>query len=65
MPLARYLLEGLWELRTDLSDNRTARVIFCFHDGELVVLHGFIKKTRKTLKAEIDMAIGRKREMTK
>jgi len=65
MPFARTLTKGLWELRTDLSGNRIARMIFCFHEEELVVLNGFIKKTRKAPKAEIDLALDRMREMTR
>src|ERR1700760_1259035 len=29
MPLCRSLGDGLWEIRSDLPGNRTARVIFC------------------------------------
>jgi phage-related protein len=38
-------------------------VIFCFHDEELVALHGFIKKSRKAPKPELDLAIDRKKEL--
>ena len=36
-----------------------------YHDAQaeaLVVLHGFIKKSQKTPKADIDIALKRKRE---
>jgi phage-related protein len=55
MPLVRILGNGLWEIRTDLSE-KTARVIFCVSDDHLVLLHGFIKKTRKTLKKDLELA---------
>src|SRR5580704_16279915 len=48
MPLCRPLGDGLWEIRTDLVGNRTARVLICVHEKHLVALHGFIKKTRAT-----------------
>ena len=48
MPLVRSLKNGLWEVRSALPSRRIARLILCFHQGTLVVLHGFIKKTRKT-----------------
>jgi phage-related protein len=48
MPLAGPLGNGLWEVRTSLASGRIARVIFCFHEEELVALNGFIKKSRKT-----------------
>jgi len=40
------------EVRTPLSSNRIARVIFCKHGAALVALNGFIKKSRTTPKAE-------------
>jgi phage-related protein len=63
MPLARPLGKGLWEVRTSLPSNRIARVIFCFHEDELVALNGFIKKSQKTPQDELDLALGRKKEM--
>lgn len=62
MPLCRPLGDGLWEMRSDLSSNRIARVFFCFTEGRLVALHGIIKKTRKTPAADLELARKRKRE---
>jgi phage-related protein len=59
MPLCRPMGKGLWEVRTDLPSNRTARVLICFYQGRLVALHGFIKKTRAT--PEDDLALARRR----
>jgi phage-related protein len=59
MPLCRPMGKGLWEVRTNLTGNRTARVLICFYRGCLVALHGFIKKTRAT--SEDDLALARKR----
>jgi phage-related protein len=59
MPLARALGDGLWEVRSDLSGNRIARVFICFADGRLVALHGFVKKTQKT--PDTDLKIGYRR----
>jgi phage-related protein len=61
MPLCRSLGRGLWELRSSLADSRIARVIFCVHRAELVLLHGFIKKTQKTPPQEIELAMKRMR----
>ena len=63
MPLARSLGKGLWEVRTQLGSRRIARVIFCFHEQELVALHGFIKKSQKTPQGELELALSRKQEM--
>lgn len=61
MPLCRSLAshKGLWEIRTALSDKRIARVLFCVHQGERVLLHGFLKKTQKTPRAELETAARR------
>lgn len=60
MPLCRPMGKGLWEVRTGLPGNRTARVLICFYEGCLVALHGFIKKARVT--PEDDLALARKRQ---
>ena len=60
MPLCRPLGKGLWEIRTTLAGNRTARVLLCHYQEHLVALHGFIKKTRAT--PDADMALARKRQ---
>ncbi len=63
MPLCRPLGDGLWEIRTELSTNRIARVLICLYRKRLVALHGFIKKTRKTPDEDLALARKRKREL--
>ena len=58
------LEKGLWEVRSTLDSNRIARVIFCIGEGHMILLHGFIKKTQKTPKAEIDLATRRMKDVT-
>lgn len=53
---------GLFEVRTNLG-NRIARVLFCLAEGRMVLLHGFIKKSQKTPRAELDLALDRKRRL--
>ncbi len=62
MPLCRSLGQGLWEVRSDLSGNRIARVLVCFTGDRIVALHGFVKKRQKTPPADITLALKRKRE---
>jgi phage-related protein len=57
-PLVGNLGSGLWEVRSRLED-RIARVIFCVEGSQMVLLHGFIKKTQKTPKHEVDLAMKR------
>ena len=63
MPLCRPMGNGLWEVRTDLPANRTARVLICFYRGCLVALHRFIKKTRATPANDLTLACKRQKEM--
>ncbi len=63
MPVCRPMGDGLYEVRTNLDDNRIARVLFCFHASKMVLLHGIIKKSRKTPKPDLDLAKKRKREV--
>ena len=62
MPLVRPLGRELWELRSNLPGGRTARILFCAERHQMVLLHGFIKKTQKTPQGEIDLALKRKEE---
>ena len=64
LPVCNNLGGGLWEVRSSLSSKREARLIF-FQSSSvkaLVVVHGFIKKTRKTPAAELILARRRMNE---
>ena len=63
MPLCRPMGDGLWEIRTDLPTKRTARVLLCLYRKHLVVLHGFIKKTRATPDSDLATAHKRQKEL--
>ncbi len=63
MPLCRPLGNGLWEVRSDLSGGRIARVLFFAEDDRIGALHGFIKKTQKTPLEAIGLANKRRMEM--
>jgi len=54
-PLVDSFGGGLWEIRSSLK-GKIARTLFMIHDGEIVLLHGFIKKDRKTPKPDLDLA---------
>ncbi len=53
---------GLWEIRSTIP-NGIARIIFVMKDGSMVLLHGFIKKTRKTPLQDIDLAKSRAKNL--
>ena len=64
MPLCRSIKgqSGLREVRCDMTGNRIARVMFYVTGDEMILLHGFVKKTQKTEPKDIDLAVKRKKE---
>jgi len=61
MPLVDHLGQGLWEIRTRLSGGRIARIIFFMDSNTMVLVNGFIKKTRKTPISELELSRKRKK----
>ncbi len=58
MLVCRPLGQGIYEVRTHLTQNRISRVLFYIDPkGRMVLLHGFIKKTQKT--PDEDLALAR------
>lgn len=55
MPLAQKMAENLWELRSRLLSG-ICRTFFTVHHGEIVLLHGFVKKSQKTPANELAIA---------
>ena len=47
MPVVRKMESGLWEVRSRIPEG-TARVFFTIVETRMVLLHGFVKKTRTT-----------------
>ncbi len=56
------LYNGVWEVRTNLKD-KISRVLFTLYENEMIILPGFIKKTRKTPKEDLNLAINRMRQL--
>jgi phage-related protein len=65
MPTCRPIASrrGLWEIRSSLPMNRIARILFFVCEGQIVLLHGFIKKTRQTPEQDLDLAVKRQKEV--
>lgn len=59
LPLVRSLGGGLWEVRSNLTQRKIARVLFCIRQDNMILLHAFIKKTQKTPKQDLDLALAR------
>jgi phage-related protein len=63
MPTCRAMGEGLHEVRSDLPNNRIARVLFYIDRRQrMVLLHGFIKKSRATPAEDLELARANKRK---
>jgi phage-related protein len=62
MPLVDNLGHGLWEVRSKLSGGRIARIVFFMDDNTMILVNGFIKKTQRTPKSELDLARKRKKQ---
>jgi len=60
-PKVDHLRGAIWEVRSKIG-NRIARVLFAVEASEMILLHGFIKKTQKTNPADIELAIKRLKE---
>ena len=65
MPLVKAMAGGLFEVRSSLPSNKIARTLFGVDSAKMILLHGFIKTTQKTPKADLDLARDRWREWKK
>ena len=58
-PLVRHVEGKIWELRRE-SDANIYRLLYCFLPGRRILfLHGFTKKSQKTPRREIEIALKR------
>ena len=62
LPLVRHVDGDIWEVRSRLP-NRIARVLFMLEGGGMILLHGFIKKDRKTPRPDLELARLRLRKL--
>lgn len=62
-PHTKAMGDGLFEMRLKASEG-IARVMYCTLVGKrIVMLHSFVKKTDKTPKQDLDLAIKRMKEV--
>jgi len=62
MPVVRKMQPGLWEVRSKIPEG-IARVLFTVVGAEMVLLHGFVKKSQATPKTDLALAISRMKEV--
>lgn len=58
MPLVEKIEPNLWEVRTRLKDG-IARILFTLISQKIIIVHGFIKKSKKIPKDDLELAIKR------
>lgn len=62
LPYSKHLEGDIFELRCKVGNN-IARLLYFFHKGQIIIVtNGFVKKTQKTLRAEIKLAKARRKE---
>ena len=54
MPHSKKVDKGLFELR--VRGKQEVRVFYAFHDNQAILLHGFVKKSQKITKKELNTA---------
>jgi len=57
MPYSKPVSHNLFELRT--RGQQEIRLFYCFYKNQIMILHGFIKKSQKTPPKEINLALQR------
>ena len=55
-PYTKHLENGIYEIRCKVGNNISRIMFFFYYQGEIVLTNGFIKKTMKTPKREIELA---------
>ena len=55
-PYSAPLEDGIFELRAVQGSNISRALFFFYIEGRIIITHGFIKKTQKTPKAQIELA---------
>ncbi len=65
MPVVKPIGDKLYEVRSSLSDGSEARILFTIYKNYMLLLHGFIKKTQKIQKRELNLARNRMKKFFK
>jgi len=63
-PYVKYLDEKIYELRVRDQDGIYRILYFAAKGRRFIMLHGFTKKTQKTPRKEIEIALKRKKEFS-
>lgn len=61
-PYSKHLEDGIFELRCKFGSDITRVLYFFYYEGTIVLTNGFVKKTQKTPKDEIQIAKDRRKD---
>lgn len=61
-PYSKPIGNGIFELRYQSKNQPTRILYFFYHEGRIILTNGFIKKSRKTPRKEIDLALKYKKD---
>jgi len=61
MPHSKRIKKNFFELR--IRGQQEIRIFYTFHQSQVVLLHGFIKKSQKTPRKEIELALQKMAEL--
>ncbi|MFI4940626.1 MAG: type II toxin-antitoxin system RelE/ParE family toxin [Burkholderiales bacterium] len=62
MPLVRKMKKDLWEVRVTL-ENKIARILFTVEEQQMMLLHGFVKKSPATPATDLQTAMNRLKKL--
>lgn len=63
MPHSKQICPGLFELR--IRGIQEARLLYMFQDQNIIILHGFLKKSMQLPMKEVALALRRKAQLEK
>lgn len=55
-PHSKHLKDGIYEVRGKVGNNISRVLFFFYYGGKIIITNGFVKKTLKTPKSEIEKA---------
>ncbi len=55
-PYSKHLEDGIFEVRGKVGNDISRVLYFFYYNGKIIMTNGFIKKSQKTPKKEIDLA---------
>lgn len=62
MPHVKFVVHGMYELR--VRGKQEIRIFFVFYHGNIVCIHGFVKKSQKSPRVEFETAKKRLGDLT-